>query len=125
MITAAGVTPPDRLARNYRVDPGRSGYCEPKDMNMSAYIVVEGVVRDKEALARYGSQATPLIKQFGGEILAFGPWELIYGEAAYHNGMIIRFPDKDTALAWYSAPAYQALLEIRSAALDCRFRLVG
>jgi uncharacterized protein (DUF1330 family) len=94
-------------------------------MNMSAYIVIEGVVRDKEALARYGSQATALIKQFGGEILAFGPWELIYGEAAYHNGMIIRFPDKDTALAWYSAPAYQALLEIRSAALDCRFRLVG
>ena len=91
---------------------------------MSAYIVVEGVVRDNEALVRYGSQATSLIKQFGGEILAFGPWEVIYGEAAYHNGMIIRFPDKDTALAWYNAPAYQALLEMRQAALDCRFRLV-
>jgi uncharacterized protein (DUF1330 family) len=91
---------------------------------MSAYIVVEGVVRDKGALARYGPQATTLIKQFGGEILAFGPWELIFGEDAYDNGMIIRFPDKDTALAWYNAPAYQALLELRSAALDCRFRLV-
>jgi uncharacterized protein (DUF1330 family) len=94
-------------------------------MNVSAYIVVEGVVRDKEALARYGSQATPLIKQFGGEILAFGAWQVIYGEAAYHNGMILRFPDKDMALAWYNAPAYQALLETRNAALDCRFRLVG
>ena len=103
----------------------RSGITSWRDMNMSAYIVIEGVVRDKEALARYGSQATPLIKQFGGEILAFGPWEVIHGEAAYHNGMIIRFPDKDTALAWYNAPAYQALLEIRNTALDCRFRLVG
>ena len=56
-------------------------------MNTSAYIVIEGVVRDKAALTRYGSQAT--------------------------------------ALAWYNAPAYQALLEIRNAALDCRFRLVG
>ena len=92
---------------------------------MSAYIVVEGVVRDKQALACYGSQATSLIKQFGGEILAFGPWQVVYGEAAFHNGMIIHFPDKDTALAWYNAPAYQALLEIRNAALDCRFRLVG
>lgn len=92
---------------------------------MSAYIVVEGVVRDKEALARYGSQAAPLIKQFGGEVLAFGPWEVIFGEAAFHNGMIIRFPDKDAALGWYNAPAYQALLELRNAALDCRFRLVG
>ena len=43
---------------------------------MSAYIVIEGTVRDKEALGRYGSQATPLIKEFGGEVLAFGPWEL-------------------------------------------------
>ena len=92
---------------------------------MSAYIVVEGTPRDKEALGRYGSQATPLIKEFGGEVLAFGPWNLLFGESAYHNGMIVRFPDKDTALAWYNSPTYQALLDIRNAALDCRFRLVG
>ena len=92
---------------------------------MSAYIVVEGIVRDKEALGRYGSQAIPSIKQFGGEILAFGPWELIFGEGAFHNGMIVRFADKDTALAWYNSPTYQALLDIRAAALDCRIRLVS
>lgn len=92
---------------------------------MSAYVVVEGTPRDKEALGRYGSQAIQLIKQFGGEVLAFGPWELLFGEDAYHNGMIVQFPDKATALAWYNAPAYQALLDIRNAALDCRFRLVG
>ena len=94
-------------------------------MNMSAYLVIEGTPRDKEALGRCGSQAIELIKQFGGEVLAFGPWELIFGEGAYHNGMIVRFPDKDTALAWYNSPAYQALLDIRNAALDCRLRLVG
>jgi antibiotic biosynthesis monooxygenase (ABM) superfamily enzyme len=44
---------------------------------------------------------------------------------APHNGMIVRFADKDTALAWYNSPTYQALLDIRSAALDCRIRLVG
>ena len=96
-----------------------------KQVNMREYIVVEGAVRDKEALARYGSQATSLIKEFGGEVVAFGPWKLLFGESAYHNGMIVRFPDKDTALAWYNSPTYQALLEIRNAALDCRFRLVG
>jgi uncharacterized protein (DUF1330 family) len=50
---------------------------------------------------------------------------LIFGEGAYHNGMIVRFADKDTALAWYNSPTYQALLDIRNAALDCRLRLVG
>jgi uncharacterized protein (DUF1330 family) len=39
--------------------------------------------------------------------------------------MIVRFPDKDTALAWYNSPADQAVLDIRDAALDCRFRFVG
>jgi uncharacterized protein (DUF1330 family) len=96
-----------------------------KQVNLRAYIVIEGTVRDKEALGLYGSQATPLIKQFGGEVLAFGPWDLTLGEGAYHNGMIVRFPDKDTASAWYNSPAYQALLGIRNAALDCRFRPVG
>jgi len=96
-----------------------------KKVNMSAYIVIEGTVRDKEALGRYGSQATSSIKESGGEVLAFGPWELIFGEGAYHNGMIVRFPDKVMALAWYNSPTYQALLDIRNSALDCRFRLVG
>jgi uncharacterized protein (DUF1330 family) len=92
---------------------------------MSAYLVIEATVRDREALDRYASQAIPLIRQFGGEVIAFGPWESLFGEPAYDNGMIVRFPDKDTALAWYNSPAYQALLDIRDAAFDCRFRLVG
>jgi uncharacterized protein (DUF1330 family) len=48
-----------------------------------------------------------------------------HGEPAYDNGMIITFPDKETALAWYSAPEYQALLELRDKGLDSRFRLIG
>lgn len=92
---------------------------------MSAYIVVEGTVRDKEALGRYGAQAIPSIKQFGGEVLAFGPWELIFGEGAFQNGMIVRFADKETALSWYNSPTYQALVDTRNDALDCRIRLVG
>src|SRR5260370_26585856 len=64
---------------------------------MSAYVVVEATVRDPEARDRYGSQIGPVLKQFGGEILAFGPWQLLFCEPAYHNGMIIRFPDKEPA----------------------------
>jgi uncharacterized protein (DUF1330 family) len=92
---------------------------------MSAYVVIEATVRDKEARDRYAVKATPLIRQFSGEVLVLGPWELLSGEAAYHNGMIIRFSDKDTALAWYNSPAYQALLDMRDAGLDSRFRVVG
>jgi uncharacterized protein (DUF1330 family) len=50
---------------------------------------------------------------------------LLFGEAAYQNGLLIRFPDKEAALAWYNSPDYRALLDIRGVALDCRFRLLG
>jgi uncharacterized protein (DUF1330 family) len=88
-------------------------------------MIIEGTVRDKEALRAYGAQATSSIKDFTGEVLAFGPWEVIFGERAYQNGMLIRFPDRDSAPAWYNSPAYQALLGLRDTALDCRFRLLG
>jgi uncharacterized protein (DUF1330 family) len=60
-----------------------------------------------------------------GEVIVLGPWESLFGEPACDNGMIVRFADKDTARAWYNSPAYQALLDVRAAAFDCRFRLVA
>jgi uncharacterized protein (DUF1330 family) len=91
---------------------------------MSAYVIVEATVLDAESRNRYASQVEPLFREFGAEVIAFGPWQVLSGEPAFDNGMIIRFPDNETALAWYQSPAYQSLLEIRAAALDCRFRLV-
>ena len=91
---------------------------------MSAYVVVEASIRDGEALKTYGSKAGPIIKEFGGEVLVLGPWLLLFGEPAFSNGMIIRFADRERALAFYHSPAYQELLDIRATAFDCRFRLV-
>ena len=92
---------------------------------MSAYVIVEASVRDRAARDRYSSLAEPTLHKFNGEILAVGPWQVLFGEPAFENGMVIRFPDKATALDWYHSPDYQALLELRDAALDCRFRVVG
>ncbi len=92
---------------------------------MSAYVIVEATVLDEESRRRYGSQVEPTLREFSGEVIAFGPWQVLFGEPAFDNDMIIRFPDSETALAWYQSPAYQSLLDIRTAALDCRFRLVN
>jgi uncharacterized protein (DUF1330 family) len=94
-------------------------------MKMSAYVIVEATVRNKEARERYSSQVGPILRKFDGEILAAGPWLSLCGEPAFENGMVVRFPDKAMAFAWYHSPDYQALLELRDAALDCRFRIVG
>ncbi|SEC96375.1 DUF1330 domain-containing protein [Bradyrhizobium erythrophlei] len=92
---------------------------------MSAYVIVEATVRDKAARERYSAQVGPILRKFDGEILAAGPWQALFGEPAFENGMVVRFPDKATAFAWYHSPDYQGLLELRDEALDCRFRIVG
>jgi uncharacterized protein (DUF1330 family) len=92
---------------------------------MSSYVIVEATVLDAESRNRYVSQMEPILREFRGEVIAFGPWQVLSGEPAFDNGMIIRFPDNETALAWYQSPAYQSLLKIRAAAFDCRFRLVN
>ena len=71
---------------------------------MSAYVIVEATVLDAESRNRYASQVEPLFREFGAEVIAFGPWQVLFGEPAFDNGMILRFPDNETALAWYRPP---------------------
>lgn len=92
---------------------------------MSAFVVVEMAVKDAEAKARYSAAAGPTIKPFGGEFIVSGGWTPLAGEAGLGSGAIIRFPDREQALAWYGSPEYQATLVDREAGLRCRFRLIG
>ena len=92
---------------------------------MSAYIVVELTVKNAEAKDRYSAAAGPILKQFGGEFIAGGAWDVLTGEPAFKNGAIIRFADRETALAWYNSEGYQATLSDREIGIDCRFRLIG
>lgn len=92
---------------------------------MSAYVVVELTVKDVQAKERYSAAAGPVVKQFGGEFIAGGAWDVLTGEPAFTSGAIIRFADRDTAIAWYNSAAYQATFADRSSGTDCRFRLLG
>jgi uncharacterized protein (DUF1330 family) len=92
---------------------------------MSAYIVVELTVKNTEAKDRYSAAAGPVLKAFGGEFIAGGAWSLLTGEQAFSNGAIIRFADRDTALAWYNSAEYQATFGDRAEGIACRFRLLG
>lgn len=92
---------------------------------MSAYVVVELTVKNTAAKDRYSSAAGPVLKQFGGEFIAGGAWDVLTGEPAFTNGAIIRFADRNTAIAWYNSPGYQATFGDRATGIDCRFRLIG
>jgi len=92
---------------------------------MSTYVIVEVTQRDPQARERYSAAAAPTLKTYGGEFIATGSLDLLFGEAAFSRGAIIRFPDRDTALNWYNSDEYQALIDDRTKGMDCRFRLLG
>jgi uncharacterized protein (DUF1330 family) len=92
---------------------------------MSAYVVVEFTVKDPEMYReKYAPIAGQTAKEHGGEVIAAGNWEVLHGDGSLTSGALVRFTDRETALRWYNSPEYQQLIDVRSAAMDARFRLL-
>ena len=92
---------------------------------MPSFVVIEANVRDPAARDRYAAMAGPILKEYGGVTVAFGPWHDLSGRSDHRMGMIIQFEDRTSAMAWYDSPGYQGLISLRNEGLDCRFRLLG
>jgi uncharacterized protein (DUF1330 family) len=96
-----------------------------EEIGMSAFVIVESTVRDREPLGRYTTQAEPILRRSGGQTLVCGSLRTLCGKPVFDDDMICYFQNTDAALAWYNSAAYQAILDIRDAGLACRVRLVG
>ncbi|MEM9010694.1 MAG: DUF1330 domain-containing protein [Pseudomonadota bacterium] len=83
---------------------------------MAAYVIARIEVTDPDEYMKYASQTVATAEKFGGEFLAKG------GAAHYIEGsgperlVIVRFPDRAAAEAWYASPDYQKILPIALAA---------
>ena len=92
---------------------------------MSAYVIVEFTVKDPDIYReKYAGNAGKTTKEYGAEILANSNWEILDGDPMLSSGVIVRFPDRETALRWYNSPEYQQLIEVRGIAMDARFSLL-
>ena len=92
---------------------------------MSAYVIVEFTVTDPDVYReQYARHAGKTAKEHGAEVLANGNWEILDGETGLSSGVIVQFPDHETALRWYNSPEYQQLIEARGLAMDARFSLL-
>jgi uncharacterized protein (DUF1330 family) len=94
-------------------------------MLMSAYITVDFTPTDRESLQRYGAAVPATLAKFSGDYLAKGPAEQLLGEPEFQMQVILAFPSRELAAAWYHSPDYQALVPLRDAAMRSQFRLVG
>ena len=92
---------------------------------MPAYIISDLTIRDAKEIETYRTRAAASIAAHGGRYLARGGTiEMIEGDWAPRNIIVVEFPDMERARAWYRSPEYASALEVRDKALGRNLILV-
>lgn len=91
---------------------------------MSGY-VIECAVKDPDvSREKYPADAGQIATEYRAETLANSNWEVLDGAPMLSSGVILQFPDHETALRGHNSPEYQPLIGVRSIAMDARFSLL-
>lgn len=86
---------------------------------MPAYIVSRVKIIDREAMQRYVREAPPTVAAFGGHYLVRGgDVQAVEGTWDHDRMVIVAFPDKAAALAWYESDLYRPLRDLRHASAE-------
>lgn len=80
-----------------------------------AYMIVMGTVYDRQAfMSQYASQLAPLYERHGGSYVAVtGDVETLEGETPFESVVMSRWPDRESARAFWEDPEYRALADLR------------
>ena len=82
---------------------------------MAAYLIAEVIVDDPEKYEAYKPKSAQAVTDFGGEFLARGgAAERLEGDGEPNRMVIVKFPDMETARAWYNSEQYQEAFRIRA-----------
>jgi len=86
---------------------------------MSACVIGHITVKDEDKWAQYRTQVPATLAPWGAELLFRGQRaDILAGQHAHLDTVVIRFPDADSVDAWYNSPEYQALIPLRQQAAD-------
>jgi uncharacterized protein (DUF1330 family) len=91
---------------------------------MPAYFVCTMTVHDPETYRRYTALTPATLARHGGRFLTRGDEvQTLEGETFGERLVLLEFPDKAAALAWYHDPDYQNASAFRRAASKGRMIL--
>jgi len=85
--------------------------------NRPAYLLVQGIVTDREALQAYSAALPPIYRKFGGHYVALVPapaLEVLEGEPEHRSIVLARFPSRDAALGFWHSPEYAEAKKLRA-----------
>ncbi|MEQ8433535.1 MAG: DUF1330 domain-containing protein [Oceanicaulis sp.] len=110
LIMAGGVS-----AGQARADTAAQAELAAAQPSTGAYMIVMGTVYDREAfMSRYASQLAPLYARHGGAYVAVtGDVETLEGDTPFESVVMSRWPDKESARAFWNDPDYRALADLR------------
>ena len=92
---------------------------------MTAYVINEIAVTDPDRFQTYADQVPAILKAYGGEyVVRGGAPQRVDGPAPPERLVVLRFADRDAALAWRNSPEYLAVLPIREATSTSRVYIV-
>lgn len=85
----------------------------------NAYIIGHITVKDSEKWDEYRSRVPATLAPWGAELVLRGKLSsILAGDHEYTDTVVIRFPDMAAVNGWYSSPAYQALIPLRTTAAE-------
>lgn len=95
----------------------------PEQILMKAYVIVQETVHDEAQFATYRSSVPATLRPYEGRFLVRGgELSVIEGEWPHPRLIVLEFPSRRAAMAWYRSTEYQAILPLRRA--SCESNLV-
>ena len=93
---------------------------------MAAYMLVEVSIHSPLLYEKYKEKTPAILQAFEGKfVLRCMPVEALEGTWDHDRLVLLEFPNREKALAWYHSAAYQEAKQIRDKASTARFLLIG
>ena len=84
---------------------------------MAHYLIAQIAIKDREKYAEYEAGFMDVFKSYKGKLLSVDEnVSLLEGQWPATRTVLIEFPSKEEALAWYESEEYQLLAKHRFAA---------
>ena len=81
---------------------------------MAVYVVSLIDITDPEGMQKYQENYPALVESCGGRFLVRGGIvEALEGHWGHDRMVVMEFPDREAALAWYRSPEYRPFIETR------------
>ena len=92
---------------------------------MSVYLIADVALRDPESYREYVENVPPLIEKHGGRYrVRGGDTQVLEGEWTPSRLIVLEFPDRAAALAFYNGQEYEPYKALRHSISDSNLVIV-